>query len=83
MTINKDYVLFHLQEGYEELARTISEIATESDYAQEELTVAMAHLFHHLNTAWNARNVSTERAAVCSETDFERWRQFPNDLEIS
>ena len=83
MTINKDYVLFHLQEAYEELARTIAEIANESGYAQEEFTVAMAHLFHHLNTAWNARNVTVDRAAACSETDFERWRQFPKDLEIS
>jgi hypothetical protein len=32
----------------------------------------MAHLYHHLNTAWNARESSEERARVCSQEDYEQ-----------
>jgi hypothetical protein len=42
----------------------------------------MEHLYHHLNTAWNARDESPEGVAATSEEDFQRWRQFPEDLYL-
>jgi hypothetical protein len=42
----------------------------------------MQHLYHRLNTAWNARDESPERLAATSEEDFHRWRQFPEDLSL-
>ena len=51
--MNREWVLFQLREGQEELNRTIAEIAADPDYDVGEFIVAMQHLYHHLNTAWN------------------------------
>ena len=53
-------VLFHLREAKEELDRTIAEVETTSDYGVREFRVAMSHLYHHLNTAWNGREATAE-----------------------
>jgi hypothetical protein len=81
--MNKDYVLFNLQEAREELDRMIHALRQHPDYDSGELVVAMTHVYHHINTAWNARNVSHERAEVCSERDFRLWRQFPLEIDLS
>src|SRR5207245_9495991 len=81
--MNKDHVLFHLQEAREELDRTIRDLRENPGYDYGEFVVAMTHLYHHVNTAWNARDVSHERAETCSEDDFRQWRQFPTDPDVS
>jgi hypothetical protein len=80
--MNREWVLFNLREAADELSRTISEIETTREYDHADLSVAMQHLYHHVNTAWNARDASAERVNACSEEDFNAWRQFPNDMEI-
>ena len=81
--MNRDYVLDNLREAEEELKRTIREIAENPDYGYGEFVVAMMHLYHHVNTAWNARDASTDETTRCSHDDFARWRQFPSDLDLS
>ena len=80
--MNRDHTLFHLREAAEELQRTIAGMEVSPDYDYGEFWVAMQHLYHHLNTAWNARDESPERVAACSKEDFVRWRQFPQDLGL-
>lgn len=80
--MNRDYVLFHLKEALEEINKTIKEITTEADYDDSEFSVAMAHLYHHINSAWNARNASDEEAKECSEANFQIWRHFPTDIDM-
>ena len=80
--MNRDFVLWNLKEAKAELDRTIAEIESTSDYGHGEFFVSMGHLYHHLNTAWNARDVSVQRANECSEEDFFAWRQFPPEDEI-
>ena len=80
--MNRDHVLFHLQEAKEELDRTIGELTTMAEYASEEFLVAMGHLFHHLNTAWNGRNASPDRTAAEEKVDFDAWRKFPSNEEL-
>ncbi len=81
--MNKDHVLFHLREARTELETTLREIERQPDYDYGEFVVAMTHLYHHVNTAWNAREVSPERSQRCSQEDFSAWRQFPRDLDMS
>lgn len=81
--MNREYVLYHLKEAHEELTKTIREIEHNPDYDFGEYIVAMTHLYHHINTAWNAKDVTPERADRSSEEDFERWRQFPSDIDLS
>jgi hypothetical protein len=81
--MNRDWVLFNLREAQEEIQRTISEIEQDADYNFGEFVVAMSHAYHHLNTAWNSRGESQRAVEACSEADFQRWRQFPADLDMS
>ena len=77
-------MIWNLKEAQEALQQIISELEGPSDYADCDapLSVDMAHLYHHLNTAWNARHSTPERAAACTESDFKKWRQFPTELPM-
>lgn len=80
--MNREAVLFHLREAKEELDRTIAEIASEVSYDSEEFQVAMSHLYHHLNTAWNGREASVEQHHECAQRDFDAWRKFPQESDL-
>lgn len=80
--INKLMILLHLEEGLGELERTVQELKTDAEYGQGEFVVAMSHLYHHLNMAWNARFETDEKHRECTPEDFRRWRKFPRDKEL-
>lgn len=80
--MNKQYILLNLNEALEELQSTISELETKSDYDYGEYVVAMSHLYHHINTAWNARDTSESDSTECSEENFHKWRKFPSPDEL-
>ena len=79
--MNTKFLLFNLREAQEELEKTIKELESNADYGEPEFSVAMWHLYHHVNTAWNARNSTSEQSANCSDEDFNRWGLYPTDLE--
>ena len=81
--MTRDYVLWHLREAAEALTNTIAEMEADPEYSREALGVEMAHLYHHLNTAWNARDAATARVDACSAEDFREWRQFPADIDMN
>ncbi len=80
--MNQDAVLFHLREAQEELDRTIKEMAADPSYGPAEFVVAMSHLYHHLNTAWNGQEASPERHRECAQSDFDAWRKFPKEADL-
>jgi len=79
--MNKDFLLFNLREAQEEITKTINDLQTDADYDEPEFYVAMMHLYHHVNTAWNARHSTPEQSKTCSDADFNRWGGYPADLE--
>ncbi len=81
--MNKEWIHFHLTEALEELNRTINELSNDPDYGIGDFSVGMQHIFHHLNTAWNSRDVSPKKASESSDKDFNAWRQFPKDIDMS
>ncbi len=81
--MDRQWILLHLREGLEELNRTITAFETQAAYGEIEFEIAMAHLYNHLNTAWNSRNAAPERIAKCSESDFYKWRAFPQDISMA
>lgn len=83
MPMNKEWVLWNLKEAQEELIRTIADLESDASYDVPEFSVAMSHLYHHLNTAWNSRDVSEEVARDCSQENFDRWRQMPDDINLA
>ena len=80
--MNKTYVIWNLREAQHEIERTIAQLDATPDYCGEEYVVAITHVYHHLNTAWNARDASDQAANTCSQSDFHKWRQFPSTEEI-
>ena len=80
--MNQTAVLFHLREAKEELDRTIEAITDDPSYDVGEFVVAMSHLYHHLNTAWNGRDASREQHRDCVQSDFDVWRKFPKNAEL-
>jgi hypothetical protein len=47
-----------------------------------ELEIALAHTYHHLNTAWTSRAINDEQTAGQSEDDFYTWRAYPADTSM-
>ena len=78
--MNRDWVLFHLTEARDELTKTLQEIRETPDYDYGEFWVAMQHMYHHANTAWNSRDASAAEVKDATDEDFNRWSQFPTDL---
>jgi hypothetical protein len=78
--MNTDFLLFNLLEAQKEIEKTIRDLETDSDYGEPEFSVAMMHLYHHVNTAWNARDSTPEQSKACSDEDFNRWGRYPTDL---
>jgi hypothetical protein len=62
--MNTDFLLFNLREAQDEIEKTIRDRETYSDYGEPEFSVAMMHLYHHVNTAWNARNSSPNNRRI-------------------
>ena len=81
--MTRQYLLWNLREAAEAMSDAIREIEADTNYSEAELHVAMIHVYHHLNTAWNARHASDERVVECEAADFRSWRQFPKDLDMS
>lgn len=80
--MNANVILFNLKEAEEELRRLIAAFEASPDYSFENYHVGMAHLYHHLNTAWNSRNVTREQWRDPSDGAFQRWEQMPTDLPL-
>jgi hypothetical protein len=78
--MNKRAIAFHLKEAQAELNRTIREIETNGDYEDVDFQIAMAHLYHHLNTAWNGRDASEEAHRL--DENFDEWRKFPSNANF-
>jgi hypothetical protein len=82
VAMNKTWILSHLREASEELTRTIARIAADSSVNEIELEISLAHMYNHLNTAWNSRAVSDEQIAAQTEDDFYTWRAYPTDISM-
>ena len=78
--MNRDWVVFHLTEARDEINKTLAEINETPDYDYGEFWVAMQHLYHHANTAWNSRDATQTQVENATDEDFNRWSQFPSDL---
>jgi hypothetical protein len=47
------------------------------------MSLALRHAYHHLNTAWSSRDETDALVRECSEENFEKWRQFPADIDMA
>ena len=82
IAMNRKVISFHLREAAEELNRTLAEVEGGGACDVEGFRVAMGHLYHHLNTAWNGRDQTDEEFRKCADADFQRFRRFPTESEL-
>lgn len=91
-TLNYELQEFHIREAAGELDSLLrrirfmldepdenGELETDAGGALTEagLEVSLAHAYHHMNTAWNARGKATKDA----DKDFDRNEKFPRPTE--
>jgi hypothetical protein len=79
--MTREYLLRNLREAIDAISVTLREMESDPNYSEAELRVNVAHAYHHLNTAWNARYASVERVEACSGEDFLAWPDYPRDLD--
>ena len=74
---NLDLIATNIEEAKEELVDLLKEIASDPEYTEGELRIALEHAYHHLNFAWHIRDVDVNRAGECSKEDFVKWSKYP------
>ncbi len=79
--MNREFVLHELSEAHEALRRMLEDARRDPEWGIGELAADMPHLYHHINTAWNAR-YSPNAVGQASEVEFRRWSAFPADLPM-
>lgn len=80
--MNKEWLLSHFREAHEELTQIIRRVESDPNFGDIELEIALTHMYHHVNTAWNSRDVDPARAWACAQEDFDAWRVFPADISL-
>lgn len=84
--MTKDYVViaqiaYDLQDASEELSAIIELIRPNEEIDEDEFNVRFAHLYSHLNAAWNVRNLSSEELESADGEQSDAWKEFPKDLK--
>ena len=80
--MNARFIASNLKEAEEELRGLITRLESGEQVSFEDYHVAMAHIYHHLNSAWNGRNATDEQWRECTEGNYKKWESFPRDLPL-
>jgi hypothetical protein len=72
-------LMYELDDAKEHLETLIREMTKDSDFAEEDYRIQMAHIFSHLNRAWNTRDLLG--TAEGTHEEFNELGRFPNDIE--
>ena len=79
--LNWEIILSNVAAACEELERIKARVEGGDPPAEGQLQIMLEHAYHHLNCAWNVRHVSTKSYAQLTDADFNRWSQFPKEIE--
>ena len=74
---NKYLIASNIEEAKEQLEEILKDIEEDKEYSEVELQIALEHAYHHLNYAWNIRNIEEARAEACSKSDYKAWSKYP------
>lgn len=80
--MNKEWIAFHLEEAADQLQETLNRLSSEPDYSYGDFVAEMSHAYHHINTAWNSRDVSPQDVANQSDADYDAWQKMPSEEEL-
>lgn len=74
--LQRELILSNLADARRQLAE-IELSLQDPDYGEADFKTDMEHAYHHLNYAWNVRNVSDHDLDEQTHADFQRWSKFP------
>jgi hypothetical protein len=80
--MNWRIIASNLREAREQLEEIERQIEKKTFPDEIELQLWLEHAYHHLNFAWNIRRIKTKEYAHLTDDDFNRWGQFPKDIEL-
>jgi hypothetical protein len=80
--MNTRFIASNLKEAEQDLQRLTARAAAGEDISFEDFHVAMAHIYHHLNSAWNGRNITDAEWRECTDENYKKWESFPRDLPL-
>lgn len=80
--MNWRIIAANLREARQQLEDIERQIEKKKYPDEIELQLLLEHAYHHLNFAWNIRRIKTKEYASLSDEDFNRWGQFPEDIEL-
>ena len=72
----------NIAEAREELEVIEAKIDSDEMLDEVEYQIKMEHVYHHLNFAWNVRNISRDRYVNLTDQDFNKFGKFPEDIEL-
>jgi hypothetical protein len=75
------YIAWNLQDAIEALSEIIEGMRPNAEIDEAEFSVRMAHLYGHLNTAWNVRNMSASDIDSTGGEKLDEWKKFPKDIK--
>ena len=75
-------IAYNLEDALEELQKLNDRLLSNNLPDDVEFQIAMQHIYHHLNFAWNTRNKSIEETAELTKEKFDLWGKFPEDLYV-
>lgn len=75
--MNRQIIESNIREAREQLEKIEKSVAAGKRLSEGEFLVMIQHAYHHLNFAWNARNVSTSRYSKLSDKEFNEWGRYP------
>lgn len=73
-------IAYDLQDAAQELSEIMKLISSQTAIDKDEFNVRMAHLYSHLNTAWNVRNLTSNDLDSADGKQRDLWMKFPEDL---
>ncbi|MFZ2631953.1 MAG: hypothetical protein WA081_00070 [Desulfosalsimonadaceae bacterium] len=79
--MNYEIILSNIREAREEIEKLEAKIASTEKPDQVEFELSLRHAYHHLNFAWNVKNVRTEKYTNLTDENFRNWGMFPKDFD--
>ncbi len=67
---------YELDDAREHIETLLKDMTETDDFTDEDYAVSMAHIYAHLNRAWNRRNSDSEP----NSDQMDNFSQFPTDI---
>ncbi len=80
--MNLKYIRYNLSEVQEEIENILTRIKLGEGYSHSEFYSSMQHIFHHVNIAWNTRDIDEQITDQADECDLQKWSKTPSDITL-